>query len=75
MPGTLSVVERVATKPKQLLISEVPLSSTVFDRQPDSGTAPLLARWAVSGVVPVASIDMRNPDTGTWRGDTEDTDT
>lgn len=35
---------------------------------------PLMAHWAVESQT-VASTDMRNPDTSTWRGDTQDADT
>ncbi len=44
--------------------------------RPPQGKLPLLAHWAVKDVLPIASsTDLRNPDTSTWRKDTEDRDT
>ncbi len=51
--------------------TEVMERSVVSD---DSSDRPLLARWAVAGM-PTASTDMQNPDTSTYRSDTEDNDT
>lgn len=61
---------------KQELPVAVPRAEVVITTSSQKTQSPLLALWAVKGVAPIGSPnDLRNPDTSTWRKDTEDRDT